>query len=249
MFSLLLSILLSTSAHAYLVISDVDDTIKITNSGNTAQAAWSGLFKNDVFPGMPEIYRAWAEDGAELHFVTASPNVLNGKIKQLLQHHKVPAKSLTTRKNLLESKLQYKTRVISQLMDQYPHEAVVLVGDDVGQDPEVFELISQKYRDRVLTSYIRPVKARRSPAGLVPYVTAFDIASHERREGRLGAEIIVRATIAVLTGEASKLLPKFTWCPKEIDNTGLPTDTSPYAAAERIEERVEKICQGRNLTF
>ena len=245
MITLLLTLWLSTPAHAYLVISDVDDTVKITNSGHTLQSAWSGLFKEDVFPGMPEIYRAWANDGATLHFVTASPTLIRPKMRELLQHHRIPFASLTLRGNLLESKLKYKVCEISRIMERSPHDEVVLVGDDVGQDPEVFAALVAKYPGRVRASYIRPVKNRAALAGQIPYVTAFDIASDERFQGRLGADAIAHTTVAVLTGNAWKLIPKFAWCPRELDGSEFPTERSPYAIAERIEEHVERICRER----
>lgn len=245
MLSLLLTLFLSTPAHAYMVISDVDDTVKITNSGSTAQAAWSGLFKKDVFPGMPETYRAWSADGAQLHFVTASPTLIRGKISELLAHYNIQAASLTLRANLFESKLKYKVREISRIMDRFPSEDVVLVGDDVGQDPEVFAALKEKYGARVLVSYIRPVRAREALPGLIPYVTAFDIASEERALGRLNFIEMGRITLAVVKGEKTKLFPKFAWCPQELDGTGLPTDTSNEIGAEKVEIFIEGICRGR----
>lgn len=245
MLSIFFALLFSTQAHAYMVISDVDDTVKITNSGSTTQAAWSGLFKKDVFPGMPEMYRAWAAEGAQLHFVTASPTLIRGKIRELLAHHKIPVASLTLRGNLLESKLHFKVREISRIMDKFPSEDVVLVGDDVGKDPEVFVALKAKYGARVLVSYVRPVQARDALEGNIPYVTAFDVASEERAMGRLDFLTMGRITLAVMTADKSKLFPRFTWCPVEIDNTGLPTDSSSELGAEKVEDFIETLCRER----
>lgn len=245
MFSLLLTLFLTTQAQAYMVISDVDDTLKITNSGSTTQAAWSGLFKKDVFPGMPEMFRAWSAEGAALHFVTASPSIVRGKITELLAHHKIPAASLRLRGNLLESKLKYKLREISKIMDQFPSEDVILVGDDVGKDPEVFEALRAKYGQRILVSYVRPVRARAALAGNIPYVTAFDIASEERARGRLDVLLMRRVTLTTVTADKAKLFPAFAWCPVEIDGTGLPTDSSSELGAEKVEEFIETLCRER----
>ncbi len=245
MFALLLTFFLSTPAEAYMVISDVDDTVKITNSGSTTQAAWSGLFKKDVFPGMPEMYRAWSAEEAQLHFVTASPTLIRGKINELLAHYNIQAASLTLRGNLFESKLKYKVREISKIMDRFPSEDVILVGDDVGQDPEVFAALKEKYGARILVSYIRPVRAREALPGLIPYVTAFDIASVERSMGRLNFIEMGRITLAVVKGDKTKLFPKFAWCPQEIDDTGLPTDSSSELGAEKIEIFIETLCRER----
>lgn len=245
MLSLLFALIFTTQAHAYMVISDVDDTVKITNSGSTTQAAWSGLFKKDVFPGMPEAYRAWSAEGAQLHFVTASPTLIRSKIKELLTHYQIPVASLTLRGNLFESKLHYKVREISKIMDRFSSEDVILVGDDVGQDPEVFAALKEKYGARVLVSYIRPVRAREALPGIIPYVTAFDIASEERAQGRLNFIEMSRITLAVVKGDKTKLFPRFAWCPLEIDDTGLPTDSSSELGAEKVEIFIETLCRER----
>ena len=245
MLSILFAFIFTTQAKAYMVISDVDDTVKITNSGSTTQAAWSGLFKKDVFPGMPEMYRAWSSEGAQLHFVTASPALVRGKIIELLNHHQIAAASLTLRGNLFESKFKYKVREISKIMDRFLAEDVILVGDDVGQDPEVFVALKAKYGNRILVSYVRPVQARDALAGNIPYVTAFDIASEERALGRLDFLTMGRITLAVVKGDKTKLFPKFAWCPLEIDDTGLPTDSSSELGAEQVELFIETLCRER----
>jgi hypothetical protein len=245
MISLFFTLLLTTQAHAFMVISDVDDTVKITNSGSATQAAWSGLFKNDVFPGMPEMYRAWSAEGAQLHFVTASPKLIRSKMQQLLSHHNIPVASLVLRGNLFESKLHFKVREISRIMDEFPAEDAVLVGDDVGKDPEVFLALRNKYGARILVSYVRPVQARDALEGNIPYVTAFDIASTERDLGRLDFLAMGRITLAVVSGEKTKLIPSFAWCPTEIDGTGLPTDASRQLGAENVEAFIETLCRER----
>lgn len=237
--------LVPLSARAYLVISDVDDTLKITNSGDAREAAWNGLFKNDVFPGMPEIFRAWEADGAVTYFVTASPKLIERKVRSLLGHHKIAYAGLTLRSNLLESKLRYKLRAISRILDANPHEDAVLIGDDVGDDPEVFAELKQRYGARILFAYVRPVQRRELPAGVVPYVTAFDVAVAEQREGRLGLGTTLDAAKNVIAGNADKLFPKFAWCPTEVRGSGLPTERAPYVTAVAVIRRIESICRER----
>ena len=241
-------LLLSFNSYAYLIISDVDDTIKITNSGNLWQAAWRGAFTTDVFPGMIDIYKSWGNDGAKIYFVTASPSILRGKINQLLHSFEVPHERLITRLNVFESKLEYKVREFSKIIDSHPHEAVILVGDDVGQDPEVFVEIENRYPNRVLASYVRPVKNRAALSFQIPYVTSFDIATNERREGRMESDIISKTAVATLVGDETKLFPEFTWCPKDIRSTSLPIVSSPHVIAWNIMDRINRICGSRTLS-
>lgn len=240
--------LISLNAHSYLIISDVDDTIKITNSGNLWQAAWRGAFTKDVFPGMIEVYKSWGSDDAKIYFVTASPSILRIKINELLHTYNVPHERLITRSNIFESKLKYKVREFSKIMDAHPTEEAILVGDDVGQDPEVFEEMKRLYPGRVIASYTRPVKNRAALGEQIPYVTSFDIATSERSLGRMSFDIIAKTAVATLTGEEDKLLPEFTWCPKDVRATNLPVVTSPHVISWNIMERIERICGARLLS-
>jgi hypothetical protein len=247
--TLLLTVLISFSSHAYLVISDVDDTIKITNSGNLLQAAWRGVFTQDVFSGMSEIYKSWAADGAQIHFVTASPTILRNKIIQLLDYHKIQYATLTTRNNILMSKYRYKIERMVAIIDANPDQDVVLIGDDVGDDPEVFAELIRYYGQRILAVYVRPVRARELLVDQIPYITAYDIAITERKSERMGFDIVAKTAAAALTGEALKLMPEFTWCPSDLSQVDLPITQRPNAIGRRIISRIEKICGERQSAF
>ena len=244
MLKYLIPLLIVGQAHGALIISDVDDTIKITNSGSLVDAAWSGVFTKDVFPGMPEMYRAWGEQN-KIYFVTGAPTLISGRISELLREHNVTYESLTTRSNILERTHSYKMRAISRIMDRAPNEQVILIGDDVSADHLVFQDLAEKYPGRILAAYVRPVKNRAALENQIPYVTAYDIATTELREQRLGIVQYGRITAAVMTGDAAKLFPKFTWCPKELDGSALPTENSTHLGAQQVEDRIESICRGR----
>lgn len=242
----LLPLLLFTSqAQALMVVSDVDDTFKITNSASAVDAAWAGLFKKNVFAGMPELYRSWKAQGAQLYFVTGSPTLIAGRIRSLLASSGVSYDGLRTRGNLSEGNLSFKVRTISALMDAQPDEQVVLLGDDVDKDPEVLSALAQKYPGRVIGSYIRPVRHRASLVEQIPYVTAFDIAAAELQRGRLTEAQVSEVQQEILSAPSKRLFPSFVWCPTDLAGTMLPTETTAAPGAEAVKERVESICRGR----
>lgn len=245
MFKFVLGFLLISSAHATMVISDVDDTLKITNSGSATDATWNGFFEKHVFPGMPELYKAWSSEKTTIHFVTGSPGIVRKNIIAMLKNNKITYATLITRPNLLESTYKFKMRAISRLMEASPLEQVVLIGDDVSHDHLVFRDLNEKFPGRVLASYIRPVKNRAGLEGQIPYVTAYDVVTNEVAEGRMGLLDYGVVMAAVLTGSKTRLFPKFTWCPTELDGTTLPTESSTYLGAQQVEDHIESICRGR----
>ena len=56
------------------VVSDVDDTIKISQVADHRELLNNTFLRPmEAVPGMPALYRRWAKDGAAFHYVTASP--------------------------------------------------------------------------------------------------------------------------------------------------------------------------------
>jgi phosphatidate phosphatase APP1 len=67
------------------VISDIDDTIKLTHVHNT-RLMLRATFLDEwlAVPGMPELYRDWANQGASFHYVSSSPWQLQQPLEALL---------------------------------------------------------------------------------------------------------------------------------------------------------------------
>lgn len=243
--SLTFSFLLMESAHALMIISDVDDTVKITNSGSTLGSTWSGLFKKSAFVGMPAVYRAWDAEKAKIYFVTGSPTIVGKNMHAMMNANNIPYISITFRSNQSEETYKYKMRAVSRLMDRHPEEQVVLLGDNVNSDFDVYRDIAAKYPGRVLATYIHHVKNRASLEGQIPWVTAYDIAVTEGEQGRVKALLATAVKDAVIKGDKSKLFPSYAWCPKDLSNTGLPTENTTDAHGAQVKKYVETLCQNR----
>ena len=74
------------------VISDIDDTIKITGVGDP-QAMLANTFLRPLrpVPGMATLYRQWADRGAVFHYVSASPWQLYAPLADFLAAEQFPA--------------------------------------------------------------------------------------------------------------------------------------------------------------
>jgi phosphatidate phosphatase APP1 len=67
------------------VISDIDDTIKLTHVHNTRLMLRSTFLEEwTPVPGMPDVYREWASHGATFHYVSSSPWQLQQQLETLL---------------------------------------------------------------------------------------------------------------------------------------------------------------------
>ncbi len=150
------------------VISDIDDTIKITQvRDRKVLLRRTFLEPFQPVPGMAEVYRAWAgKSGAQFYYVSASPWQLFLPLSEFVNSNRFPAAAFHLKKfrwkdqsflSLFESPEQYKPAVIEPLLKQFPHRQFVLVGDAGERDPEIYANLARRYPQQVVRILIRDV--------------------------------------------------------------------------------------------
>src|SRR6266700_1291310 len=159
------------------VISDVDDTIKITKVGDhKAMLRNTFLEPFEAVPGMPEVYRAWAEQTkAQFAYVSASPWQLFLPLSDFVRTNGFPAGTFYLKKfrlkdesfwSLFQSPEKYKPTVIEPLLKRFPNRRFVLVGDSGERDPEIYAELARQFLTQDMRIYIRdgtdePSRAKR----------------------------------------------------------------------------------------
>ena len=167
------------------VISDIDDTVKISEVED-----FERLFDNTFFKpfravdGMAEFYRQLAASGASLHFVSSSPAQLHQPLREFLERAGFPRASIDLKAvrfrdqslfDLFRGGSETKPAQIEPILRRYPGRRFVLVGDSGEQDPEVYGSIARAYPAQIAKILIRNVDG--SLAGSARYRAAFrDIA-------------------------------------------------------------------------
>ncbi len=211
-FALLLSF---NSFAAVTIISDLDDTIKITDAGDLANATWNGIFTEKVFTGMPEFLKYARNYTDSLHVVSAGPKLIKPRILSLLKKHKIQHNGVHLRKVTKEGKLEFKVRTISEIMDKNPGD-IILMGDDVDLDPEVFTEVMKKHSSRILGVYVHMVKNRKIPETFTRYWTSLDLALKENMAGRMDNDGVSGIAKKMLSEtKLSMIIPRFAHCPTE----------------------------------
>lgn len=159
------------------VISDIDDTVKITQLPAGDRVVIRNTFFKEYKPApqMAELYRKW--DEAVFHYVSGSPWQLYRPLKSFLfsesagfpegsMHMKQVTKnplSISTWKMLSElvtnENVTYNQKIdqISQIFRHFPEREFILVGDSGERDPEVYREISRRFPDQVIQIIIRDV--------------------------------------------------------------------------------------------
>jgi phosphatidate phosphatase APP1 len=147
------------------VISDIDDTIRVTGVGNLGDMlANTFLREYRPVPGMPELYRSWAERGAAVHYVSVAPWQLYGPLAEFIDRHGLPAGSFHLQEfrwkdetfvNLVKSREALKRRSIAPLLEAYPGRRFVLVGDASEKDPEIYGRLAREHPRQIARVLIR----------------------------------------------------------------------------------------------
>ncbi len=239
----LLLLLISSNAFAqYQIITDLDDTVKITRSHHI-DSLFYGVFRTKVYAGMPHFVNASRDYVSSVHLVSASPKVLQSRVEALLNKHEIDYQSLTLNSNFKRpGHHDFKLGVIGKIIEA-SSEKVILLGDDMGADPEIFEILEGRYPGRIAASYIRIVKNREIPATVSTYFSAFDLALKEYEAGRFGLSNLHSVMQAVLNAnEPEQVFPDFAYCPTNSEAYSWYDSTKLQKEAVIMKEYFLNIC-------
>lgn len=153
--------------HGLSVVSDIDDTIKISNVLDK-EALLANTFLRDfqAVPGMAEHYRRWEAAGAAFHYITGSPWQLYPSLSKFLDTSGFPRGSFDMRNfrlkdssflDFIASAEEFKVETISTLLQRFPERRFILIGDSGEKDPEVYGAITRRFPNQVAAIYIRNI--------------------------------------------------------------------------------------------
>jgi len=149
-----------------MVISDIDDTIRISNVRDRQMLIENTFLRPFVaVPGMARVYAAMARNGAVISYVSAGPWQLYPPLAEFLRREGFPEGRFQMRyfglsKNfsaLFASSESIKKPLIAGLMKQFPDYRFIFIGDSGEKDPELYGKFARNNPGRVAGIYIRNV--------------------------------------------------------------------------------------------
>lgn len=151
----------------YLLLSDFDDTVAVTNVHSIRQLlASTFLLDADTqppVPGMAELYRSLTATGAPVAFLSGSPVQFAPRIGRFLKAHGFPRAALYLRNLGPRTLSHYKEPVLAQLSERFPGLPLVMIGDSGERDPEIFATFMRQNPERVMRAYVRQATADPGP--------------------------------------------------------------------------------------
>ena len=131
-----------------VIVSDVDDTILVTEVTSRLKMVYNSLLKSsknrEPVIGTPELYKALASGTAGLHnphffYLSSSPAFLSRSLKSFLQANGFPQGTLILKKSLTGgSHQQHKLGWLQTIAGRFPQMPILLFGDSGEKDPQIY---------------------------------------------------------------------------------------------------------------
>jgi hypothetical protein len=148
------------------VVSDVDDTIKVTSVRDTRELLLNTFVRPfRAVDGMSELYRQWElADNAIFHYVTGSPWQLHEPLREWLAAERFPSGTLEMRHfrvadgsllAFLSSPATTKRPTIEAMLANNPGRTFILVGDASEEDPAIYADLAKRFPAQVARILIR----------------------------------------------------------------------------------------------
>lgn len=204
------------AAAPFLLVSDFDDTLKISHTTNRIRTVFRGLFARQAYAGMAELYQEWS-GGNPFVILSSSPRLIGGKIGRFLDRHGFPPREIWLRDWLRQKDIRrYKIESLRRL-EAREEPGFIFIGDDAEYDPEVFAAFRERNPDRTLAIYIRRMRGRPLPEGVTAFHSALEIALAELESGRLNIPQVSRIGKAIVDyRDADHIIPYFASSPADI---------------------------------
>ncbi|KHD87087.1 MAG: hypothetical protein OM95_16385 [Bdellovibrio sp. ArHS] len=181
---LFLSLLSQVALAKILVISDIDDTIKVSNVLSKKRAATSFFDDDSRFAGMSELYQelkiAYGDD-IEFHYVSLAPRILMaGRHTEFLEENNFPLTKLHTNPGIAQDP-ELKQKVIRQLLVQKRPELVIYFGDNGQFDASVYNQMVKEHPYIPAVQYIREAYSKLADSkyptmeGQIGFVTSVEL--------------------------------------------------------------------------
>lgn len=217
--ALVIFISFSASYAKTLIVSDVDDTVKVTDVLNKPNAIYNALFSKAAFSGMSVLYKELNSQDSVFYYVSGSPTILEKKVGAFLEFNGFPQiENLILKKGISTPTYDYKVAAISKIINTQNPDKVILIGDDTEFDPEVYETIAKNFPGKVESIYIRAIQDRDLPKLdiIKNFFSAAEIAGLEILKGNLGSLSLAKVAGAFIRPEnGSKIFIEDRYCPSE----------------------------------
>ena len=252
-FFLLLTLLATPclSTHAAQIISDIDDTVKLTGANSkTGKPDYWYFLSLEPFAGMSTLYQRWGfrnspRQTVGLHFLSGSFTMLQNRLEHFFIINNFPSHSLTLKTDPFEPTENYKVAAITTMIQALdPNEKLLLIGDDTEADFKAYATLANQFPNRVLATYIHRIVGQTAmPANQMLYSSAMEIALNEFQYKRLTENDVMDVAQSMLMAvNAQNHYPRYMICKPQHLNCALLETFQAEQICQDVDQLLNKFC-------
>ena len=166
----------------YGFISDIDDTVLVSHSATTGKRLRVLFTRNPrsrkTFADVVKYYQLLAEAHTEpalpnpFFYVSSSEWNLYDYLNEFFKHNGLPKGAFLLNEikrwyqllKIGKTKHQGKLIKVARILQVYPKQRFVLLGDNSQRDPEIYAAVANKYPDRIAAIYLRNISRKKELA-------------------------------------------------------------------------------------
>lgn len=170
------------NAPDYIVVSDIDDTILVTEVTSKRKLVYNSLLKKldarKPVEGTPEFYQDLAKGKTTLGkpyfvYLSSSPSYFSRLLKAFMAKHDFPAGTVILKKSLRSGgHEQHKSDWLKKIAQLFPGKPMILIGDSGEQDPFIYSSFveNSEHGPRVQKIIIHEVTGRPEKANALEII-------------------------------------------------------------------------------
>lgn len=247
----------SVSEGKVLVISDIDDTIKVSHVLSKIGAATSALDDNSHFVGMAEVYQALKKQhqDIEFHYVSLAPKILmKGRHLEFLKDNGFPVTQLHMNPSFTQDP-QLKQKIIRKILKAKQPDLVINFGDNGQFDVVVYDDMKKEFPKIRMHTYIREAYSSLADSvhptlpDQVGFVTSMEVALDLKSHDLLSAgsysaiETLVYGGLLEDDGDETFGKMVFPWWQDCRDFKWQWSEAQPSNQFEFIRNAIQERCQ------
>lgn len=141
-----------------LLVSDVDDTIKVSYVLEKHSVTANAFMMKNVFMGMPDLYqRIQSNTKSDVKYLSNAPTKFVGRLhRKFLRKNKFPKGDLVTRSFYeIRKGSEHKVNSLRKFITDNNPESMILIGDNGEKDTEVYHQIATEFPEVEMHTFIR----------------------------------------------------------------------------------------------
>lgn len=162
-----------------IVVSDIDDTLKISHVRNAPAKFIRGFWPYAVFPGMNYLYHTIGTQfrRSNFYYVSAALKKISFYMhSKTLEFAAVPAGELILREG--QDKKEFKLAALRRILSSNTTKRVIMFGDNAEYDPIVYDQIRREFPQKRFLIFMRKAYPEGNPIleGQIPFVSPLEVA-------------------------------------------------------------------------